>query len=230
MRSLHAHNEDGRIGEVLQNLKNGRSVAIVSDAGTPCISDPGSIVVSAVHEAGFPVIPVPGASAPIALLSAAGLPGSRHRFMGFLPKSSGQRSKLVAEHLTPGEALVCFIPCRDLIKFLQEVEKLDPETEVVMGRELTKTFEEVLRLNVAEMIDALESRGEIKGEATIALWRAPSGTQEESLELRERILHSAQEMIRGGLSRKDAQRVIAKLTGISKRRALELVLQASEDH
>jgi 16S rRNA C1402 (ribose-2'-O) methylase RsmI len=109
------------------------------------------------------------------------------------------------------------------------VEELAPDTEVVLGRELTKTFEEILRLDVGAMIHELSSRGEIKGEATLALWRAPSGTQEESLELRERILKSAKEMVRGGLSRKDAKKAIAELTGISKRRALELVLQATED-
>ncbi len=229
MRSLHAHNEEGRISEILQNLNKGLSVAIVSDAGTPCISDPGSVIVSAVHDAGHPVVPVPGASAPIALLSAAGLPGHRHRFMGFLPKSSGQRSKLIAENLSPGEALICFVPCRDLIAFLKDVEELAPDTEVVLGRELTKTYEEILRLNVSEMLHNLSDRSQIKGEATVALWRAPSGAREESLELKERILTSVDAMIKGGLSRKDAQKAIAQLTGVSKRRALELVLQATED-
>ena len=229
LRSLHAHNEEARVHEVVQNLDRGNSLAIVSDAGTPCISDPGSIAVSAAHDAGYPVIPVPGASAPIALLSAAGLPGHKHRFMGFLPKAGSQRSKSIAENLVPGEALVCFIPCRDLISFLQEVQALDPEITVVLGRELTKKFEEVLRLKVTDMLHALSERDQLKGEATVALFRETSKSQEESLEMTSRILDAAGTMVERGLSRKDAQRAIAQLTGISKRRALELVLQATED-
>lgn len=229
MRSLHAHNEDGRIQEVIGHLESGNSVALVSDAGTPCISDPGSSVVAAVHNAGFPVCPIPGPSAPITLLSAAGLPGSRHRFLGFLPKSSGARRKVIAQEFRPGEALICFVPCRDLVSFLGDVKELLPESEVVLGRELTKTYEEIIRTDVDSLLQNLAQRESIKGEATVALWVPDTDEEQESLELRNRIKESIGILLKGGLSRKDAQKSIALLTGISKRRSLELVLQVSEE-
>jgi 16S rRNA (cytidine1402-2'-O)-methyltransferase len=228
MRSLHAHNEEARIQEIIDQIESGNSVAIVSDAGTPCISDPGSSVIAAVHKAGLPVCPIPGPSAPIALLSAAGLPGSRHRFLGFLPKARGARIKVIAQEFRPGEALVCFIPCRDLVSFLTDVKELLPEVDVVLGRELTKTYEEIIRSDIDTLLQDLSNRDSIKGEATVAFWAPAKVEEQESLELQNKILESARILLDGGLSRKDAQKSIALLTGISKRRALELVLQVSE--
>jgi 16S rRNA (cytidine1402-2'-O)-methyltransferase len=149
--ALHAHNEAARTGEVLAALDAGRSVALVSDAGTPAISDPGARVVRAARDAGRPVIPVPGPSALAAAVSAAGLAAERFLFVGFLPAQAKARRELLEAFGTLPVALVFFeAPHRVRETAAALAKALDPSRSLVVAREITKRFEEIARLDLAD--------------------------------------------------------------------------------
>lgn len=151
MLSLHQHNEARRSEQVVAELAAGRSVALVSDAGTPAISDPGAKLVRAVRAAGFAVVPVPGANAAAAALSAAGLVAERFTFLGFLPASAKARRELLAVYAALPCALVVYeAPHRVCATVDAMVEILGGERELVIARELTKKFETMAAMPLAE--------------------------------------------------------------------------------
>ena len=149
--ALHAHNEASRAAHVLAALREGRSVALVSDAGTPAISDPGARVVRAVRDAGFPVIPVPGPSALAAAVSAAGLDAERFLLVGFLPTQAKARREALDAFGKLPVALVFFeAPHRVRATVAQLAQALDPARALVVAREVTKRFEEIARLRLGD--------------------------------------------------------------------------------
>lgn len=150
--SFHQHSGAGRIEQVIRRLQRGESVALVTDAGTPGIADPGGALVEAAHMAGIRVVPVPGASAVTTIISVAGLPAHRFRFEGFPPRKEGARRKFF-EQLQDEDAPVVFYesPHR-LLKTLQTAHEVLGDRQVVIGRELTKQFEEVFRGTLSEAI------------------------------------------------------------------------------
>lgn len=164
--ALHAHNEERQAERILDLVRAGNPVALISDAGTPGISDPGAQLVAAAHAAGIPVVPIPGASATTTLLSAAGLPGGRFFFEGFLPTRPRQRDERLKTLAASGQPFLLFeAPHRieALAEALQAV--LEPERTLVIGRELTKRFEQIVRLPLAELpawlaADSNHRRGE----------------------------------------------------------------------
>lgn len=165
--SLHDHNEVSRIPRLLDALRNGRSVSLVSDAGTPLVSDPGYRLVAAAHDAGLRVSPVPGACAAIAALSAAGLPSDRFFFEGFLPATEAARQARLAGLRTQRGTLVFYeAPHRVVATLASLAEVLGGERQAALGRELTKTFETVRRDTLAGLAawvagDGDQQRGEI---------------------------------------------------------------------
>ena len=164
LQSLHGHNEKSRIGRVLHRLAAGESLAVVSDAGTPAISDPGAPLVSAVVEAGGRVVPIPGPSAVIAALCAAGLPTDRFLFVGFLPGRPGRRRKVLAEALPgPGTTIFYASPHRVAKDLAIAREVAGDERPAVIAREITKIHEEFDRGTLGELTDRWterEGRGE----------------------------------------------------------------------
>jgi 16S rRNA (cytidine1402-2'-O)-methyltransferase len=167
LRSLHAHNEERRIGELLELLAAGRSVALVSDAGTPLVSDPGRRLVEAAHEAGYRVEPVPGPSAVLAALVASGFSASPFAFLGFLPRRSGERRARLAVWRDRPETLVLFESPHRLAATLADLRESLGERRACVARELTKRHEEIARGALAE----LESRftAGTRGEVTIVV-------------------------------------------------------------
>jgi 16S rRNA (cytidine1402-2'-O)-methyltransferase len=166
MISYFQFNEAKRSEEILERLKRGEIVALVTDAGSPGISDPGERVVQASIKAGFRVESVPGPSALVAALTASGLPTDEFHFVGFLPHKSGQRrNKLTALTSIPGTLVFYESPYR-IEKLLGELVDVFPEREVVLARELTKKFEEFLRGKPAELIEKLKTRS-VKGEFVV---------------------------------------------------------------
>ncbi|MFO1477871.1 MAG: 16S rRNA (cytidine(1402)-2'-O)-methyltransferase [Verrucomicrobiota bacterium] len=149
--SCFQHNEARRGGEILDRLRQGQKIALVTDAGSPGISDPGERVVRAVREAGLRVEPVPGPAALVAALTASGLPTDEFHFVGFLPHKSGQRrSRLEALLPIPGTLVLYESPYR-IEKLVGELQAVFPDRTVVLARELTKKFEEFLRGKPAEL-------------------------------------------------------------------------------
>lgn len=161
--SCHQFNEAKRCGNLMRRLESGETIALVSDAGTPGISDPGARLVSATLDAGHRVEPVPGACAAIAALSAAGLPTDQFFFCGFPPHKSGQRINwLAAMAMVPGTLVLYESPHR-ILKLLGELSNIWPECSVVVSRELTKRFEEFQRGSPSEILAHMEKskpRGE----------------------------------------------------------------------
>jgi 16S rRNA (cytidine1402-2'-O)-methyltransferase len=172
----HAHNEVQAAQQVLGRLQQGLSVALVTDAGTPAISDPGSRIVAAAHAAGFPVVPIPGASAVVALLSAAGLEGDGFRFIGFLPVSAGARRRRLAEFSQDPAVLVLFeAPHRIDATIGALADAFGADRTVVIGRELTKRFEEVARIPLGQAAAWLDGHPDRhRGEFALAIAPAPN--------------------------------------------------------
>lgn len=175
--SLHAHNEAGRIESVIEALEQGRSIALVSDAGTPLVSDPGARLVSAITKAGHHVEAVPGASALLTALTVAGLDTERVLFLGFLPRKAGARRRLLESQRGRPETIVLFESPRRVAKTLDEVAEILGDRAVCLARELTKKHEEVFR----ESASALASRfaeSPPRGECTLVIAGATAEEKE----------------------------------------------------
>ena len=167
--SCHAHNEEESAKGIIALLDRGEDVAYLSDAGTPGISDPGARLAGAVRESGHKIVPLPGASACITLLSAAGNVGKTFTFEGFLSPKKGRRTKRLAELLGRGECFVIYESPFRVLKTLEDIRSCDPAARIVMGRELTKQFEEILSLPVDQLISTLSARPAVKGEFALAV-------------------------------------------------------------
>ncbi|MBZ4674255.1 MAG: Ribosomal small subunit methyltransferase [Spirochaeta sp.] len=174
--ACHAHNEANSAKGIVCLLAEGKDVAFVSDAGTPGISDPGARVVSAVRQAGFTVVPIPGVSAQSALVSVAGYVGKTFTFEGFLSPKKGRRKKRLEELLSRDEAFIIYESPFRILKTLAELAELDGERQIVLGREMTKKFEEFLQGTASQVMEVLAAKPSIKGE--FALLVAPSQAQE----------------------------------------------------
>ncbi len=177
--SAHAHNQARACEAVLAHLQAGRAVALVSDAGTPAISDPGNAIVAAAHEAGFAVTPIPGPTAVATLLSAAGLSDGPFLFEGFLPARPKVRderlARVAAAARAAGAVLVLYeAPHRIAATLAALAAQFGPERRIAVGRELTKAYEEVFRGTAAQAVDWLTAKPErVRGEFVVAIDRAP---------------------------------------------------------
>ena len=176
--SYHANNLARKTPELIGELLSGASVAIVSDAGTPGISDPGAVMAREAVMAGIDVVAIPGASAPIVALTASGFPSHRFIFEGFLPTKKG-RKRQIESWKEEARTIVFFESPKRIVKTLKEIKSIIGERNVCVARELTKKFEELLRGKLCEVADELEKRPSIKGEITVVL--APAGYRETQL-------------------------------------------------
>ncbi|MFA6784935.1 MAG: 16S rRNA (cytidine(1402)-2'-O)-methyltransferase [Sphaerochaeta sp.] len=167
--ACHAHNEINSAQGIVSLLQAGNDIAFVSDAGTPGISDPGARVVTAVRDAGFTVVPLPGVSAVATLVSVAGYVGKSFTFEGFLSPRKGRRTKRLEALLAREEAFIIYESPFRVVKTLQEIAVLAPQRRVVAGREMTKKFEEFLVGTGSEIALQLSSRPAIKGEFAICI-------------------------------------------------------------
>lgn len=176
--SCHDHNEGIRSEYIIELIRSGQSVALVSDAGTPLISDPGYRVVEAAAAAGVKIVPVPGASSLLAALSASGLPVERFVFMGFAPRSSGKRKKFLEESSSFSFSTVYFESPHRIIDLLKDMLLIFGDRPAVLARELTKMYEELVRGNISTIIDKLSERDSVKGEIVLIV----CGRDENSLQ------------------------------------------------
>ena len=175
--SAHAHNEAARARQLCDRLGRGERVALVTDAGTPALSDPGARLVAAAAAAGFAVAAVPGPSAVAAALAVSGLGGDAFSFAGFLPARGAARRRRLAELLARGETVVCFEAPHRVRATLGALAELAPERALAACRELTKAFEEVLRGTPAEVLGLLTAERE-RGEWTVVVGPAARGGTE----------------------------------------------------
>ena len=219
--SYHEHNEKRRTPELVDQLLEGTSIALVSNAGTPCVSDPGYRLVAAAVVNKISVVPVPGPSAVMTAMSAAGLPTDSFVFIGFAPKKKGKRMKLLAELAFEPRALIFFESPRRILTFLEEVVSSIGDRPAVLAREMTKLHAEFIRGSVSEILETLEAKPEIKGECTLLV----GGCQKEKAVGRAVVkaeITSALEKQKGGLS--DIAKTIAQKYGLSKKEVYEMAL------
>jgi 16S rRNA (cytidine1402-2'-O)-methyltransferase len=216
--SYHMHNEGSRTEELTAELKLGARVAVVSDAGTPGIADPGGQIAAAAIAAGISVFPIPGANAAISGLIASGLPTEQFTFHGFLPAKAGQR-KTALEELVRGEVTHVFYEApHRILDTLADVEAVFGATQhVVVARELTKLHEEFLRGEAGEVRSQLAARPSVRGE--IVLMLAPSPTLSSSGKRASFAVEVAALMKSEGISEMDALKRVARERGIGKSEA-----------
>jgi 16S rRNA (cytidine1402-2'-O)-methyltransferase len=167
MIALPAFDERGRVAQILARLAAGEDVALCTDAGTPGISDPGEAVVAAAWEAGATVVPVPGACAAVAAVSASGLPASRFLFVGFLPRKGGGRAEALAELAGVSAAVVLYEAGNRLAATLEDLAAALGDRRALVAREVTKLHEELARGRLSEL--AARFAGEVRGEVTIVV-------------------------------------------------------------
>ena len=213
MLSYHEHNEKERTAELLRELEAGVSVALVSDAGTPLIADPGYRIVHAARERGIPVSPIPGPSAVMAALSASGLPADAFLFGGFLPARAAARKRVLETWRSLDATLVFYEAPHRVIESLRAIGRILGDRRVVAARELTKIHEEFLAGAASSIADALEARPAIKGEFTILIDRAEVPANAEPPNIGEEV----QALILAGTARMDALKAVARRHGLSKR-------------
>lgn len=168
LTSYHDYNKEEKTAVLLKRMEEGEAIALVSDAGTPLISDPGYYLVSRTIAHGLPVIPIPGPSAPLAALTASGLPTDSFTFYGFLPRKSGARNILIKSFQQHKETIIFFESPHRLTKTLQMLQECLNDRRIVITRELTKTYEEILRGTTEEILQMSQQR-KWKGELTVVV-------------------------------------------------------------
>jgi 16S rRNA (cytidine1402-2'-O)-methyltransferase len=211
--SYHEFNRRLREETLLKELREGRSIALVTDSGTPGISDPGEDLVKRAVQEAIPLVPVPGPSALIAALSVSGLPTENFLFYGFLPSKAGARQKLIQSLKDRAETLVFYESPRRLRSFLEDSGRILGDRQVVVAREMTKVYEEVYRGTISGMLDRLGGK-EVKGEVTVVLAGRPPQNIVEPPAIFEALKYYAGEM---GLSMKESVGRVADDLGVPKR-------------
>ncbi len=224
LTSYYDHNQQLKGERILSNLRQGKNVALVSDAGTPCVSDPGYHLVRDALSEGIQVIPIPGCCAAITALSGAGLPSDNFTFAGFPPARQGKRRTFLAGLAETTGTLILYEAPHRLESTLSDMYEVLGDRQIAIARELTKIYEEFILGTVSEVITAV-SQAKVRGEVVILIAPGEATTKEvESLDsVLDRLLNKE------GLSIKDAAKKTAEITGVSRNEAYSKALKARED-
>lgn len=219
--SYHEHNETSRTPELIGRLLAGDDVALVSDAGTPLVSDPGSVLVARAAQEGIRVVPIPGPSALLAALAASGLAAGVFQFVGFLPSRRSQRRKLIEKLRDVSMTVVAFEAPHRILETLAEAAELLGERPMAAARELTKVHEEILRGTAAGIRDELATRNAVKGEFTLVFGPAPEAVPQEVApdEVRSRV----RALIAQGTDRMEAIKTVARALKVPKREVYRMI-------
>ena len=224
--AYHEHNAHEAGPKLLSALENGKSVALVSDAGTPLVSDPGYRLGVEVRSAGFRVIPVPGASAVLAGLAASGLPSDDFRFVGFLPNKDGARRNFLQSLAHSPSTLVLFEAPTRLIASLRAISDIMGSDRLVcIGRELTKRFETIITMTSKDIVDYFENET-IKGEIVVLVAPAPEQISLESDDAIDEMLKSLLKELPASKAAKEA----ASMTGLAKADLYQRLLRIKDSH
>jgi 16S rRNA (cytidine1402-2'-O)-methyltransferase len=224
MISAHEHNEGARARLVAELLGEGKRVALVSDAGTPLLSDPGARLVRSAVEAGFEVVPVPGASALLAALVVSGLSADRFTFYGFIPRKGGDRAALLREMTESRYTSVMYESPHRVQALLDDLlAGAGPDRRVVIARELTKMHEEIFRGSLGEAVQRFAERGP-RGEFVVLLEGNTAGPDVEAEEATARTL--AEALLEQGMAPSAVAKEVGRRTGISRNEAYAMVQKA----
>ena len=224
--AVHEHNERNAADGLVNLLQQGQSVALVTDAGTPAVSDPGALVVNAVRMAGFKVIPIPGASAVVAAVSASGEGEHGFTFAGFLPSGAGDRKRALESWKSSQQALVFYETPHRIVEMVAALlEIFGGEREIVLAREITKKFENIHRVALRDALAWLETdSNNTRGEFVVILARPPTGEPLDGKMAQERELERTLNILLAELPLKQAVALAVKLTGEKKNKVYDLAL------
>lgn len=225
LTACHDHNENNKIDQIIQKIIDGNHVALISDAGTPLISDPGFKLVRAAQDQGIQVVPIPGACAAIAALSAVGLPSDRFSFEGFLPSKSSQRITQLEKLKNETQTLIFYeAPHRILACVTDMIEIFGANRPVGFAREITKTFETIKKMTLIDLKHFIENdHHQEKGEIVLIVGgasNAPEVKEDQLDQLLKRLLQD--------LSVKAASQLAADLTGVKKKIAYQRALELTQ--
>lgn len=225
--SLHDHNERERADELLRRLQQGESIALISDAGTPLISDPGYFLVHEARQLGIKVVPIPGACAAIAALSASGLPTDKFVFEGFLPVKSRARQERLQHLVREARTMIFYESPRRVLEMLQDVQTImGADRNVVLARELTKVFETIQTGPVAELIAWIEQdSNQERGEMVVLIEGAKETSSDEKSVATDHVLS----ILLASLPLKQAVELTAKITGNKKNEIYDRALQMKNE-
>jgi 16S rRNA (cytidine1402-2'-O)-methyltransferase len=221
--SFHAHSYRHRLESLLEILRSGRDVALVSDAGTPTVSDPGTDLVAGARAAGIPVVPIPGASAVATALSASGLAGDRYLFLGFIPRKGRERTRLLTRAAGEEWSVVIYEAPPRLAALLKDLSSVaGAGRTVVVARELTKMHEEIRSGSLAELADYYSAIPP-KGEITVIL--EGTGTPPPEPDRTEDAMEQASLLLADGLTRREVVRRLTDTLGMPRNEAYKLVME-----
>lgn len=226
--SYHEHNKIERGPEIIERLLAGDDVAIVSDAGLPGISDPGSDLVALAVQAGITVVPLPGANAALSALVCSGLDTSLFSFIGFLPKHKKKRRELIASLVMSSYTMVFYESPHQIKKTLAELSQAFGERQAVAARELTKKFEEFIR-GTLESLGQHFSECEPRGEFTLIVAGQSAERAEGVAPSQVPLVDAVMALIEMGINKKDAIKTIAQERGLPKRDVYQAVLEKSDE-
>ena len=218
LESYHEHNETKKSKKLVERLKQGLSLALVSDAGTPGLSDPGYRLIKACIEAEIDLEVLPGPFAAVTALVASGLPTDRFVFQGFVPRKQGQRKKVLQELSQEKGTLIFYESCHRIKRFLEDAVEILGERPVVMARELTKRYEEIIRGTMSDVLSVSQER-ELKGEIVVVIAGASESREIPAPAIMRTQLKT---LMAGGLSKKDAIKKLAVQANIPKRVVYEM--------
>jgi len=216
--SYHEHNETERAAELVARIEEGETGALVSDAGTPLLSDPGYRIVHAAAQAGIRIEALPGPSALLAALVVSGLPTDQFHFGGFLPAKQGQRRRLLESLADEAATLIFYEAPHRILEALDDIAEVLGDRDIVAARELTKMYEEVLRGKAGEIAASLSSRDQIRGEFVILIGKALAPA---ALDVPVEDMIGA--LIGAGVDRMEAMKTVARERGLSKREVYKLM-------
>ena len=219
LTSYHEHNERDKARMLVERLKSGADIALVSDAGTPAISDPGYRIVIEAIRAGIKVLPLPGAAALTTALCASGLPTDRFLFEGFLPAKSRERKGKLQSLRAETATLVFYEAPHRLLNTLGDLLNILGDLEIAIARELTKVHEEFVRGTLSEVIDALADR-DIKGEIVLIVQGATGEAQVSEADLQAMI----RQLVGGGMGVKEIAELLGERYGLAKKEVYRLAL------
>jgi 16S rRNA (cytidine1402-2'-O)-methyltransferase len=220
--SFHAHSPEWRVETLVDILREGRDVALVTDAGTPAVSDPGTELVAAARAAGFTIVPIPGPSAVATALSAAGIPADRYLFLGFIPRKGSERARLVARAAAEEWSVVLFEAPSRLVALLRDLaDAAGPGRRALVARELTKLHEELRAGTLAELADYY-SEVPPRGELTIVV--EGTGTPAPAADRTHDATEEATVLLAEGLTRREVVRRLTETMGMSRNDAYRLVM------
>lgn len=224
LQSMHEHNEAAQTEEIARRVRDGQLVALICDAGTPGISDPGARVVAALVDEGLRVTTVPGPSAVIAAITVSGLPSERFVMEGFLPRKAGERDAWYRSWAREARTIVAYESPQRVAAVVRELAEYFPERRVAIVRELTKVHEEVIHGTLRDVAIELGTRG-VLGEVVLVLEGAPERPPADEVTVRAALA----DQFANGASTRDAAEAVSELLGVSRRDAYELALDQRGD-